>query len=57
MVESILGTTFTGRVAGRGAVGRHPAVVPEVGGRAFITGRGELLVDPDDPLGEGFLLR
>ena len=56
-VESILGTRFTGRVLGTDQVGPHPAVVPEVSGRAWITGRNELLVDPTDPLAAGFLLR
>jgi len=56
-IESILGTTFGGRVLSTTTVGDHAAVVPEVTGRAFVTGRNELLIDPDDPLGEGFLLR
>jgi proline racemase len=37
--------------------GPHPAVIPEVGGNAHITGRHEFLIDPDDPLRGGFLLR
>lgn len=57
VVESILGTTFTGRALGTARVGPHDAVIPEVEGSARITGRGELLLDPDDPLVEGFLLR
>jgi len=33
-------------------------VIPEVSGRAWITGRHEFVRAPDDPLlGEGFLLR
>ncbi len=56
-VESILGTSFTGRVLRTTTVGPYAAVVPEVGGSASITGRGELLLAPDDPLREGFLLR
>ena len=56
-VESILGTTFGGRVLRGARVGPHAAVVPEVSGSAWITGRGELLVAPDDPLAEGFFLR
>ena len=57
VVESILGTSFRGRVVETAEVGPHAAVVPEVSGRAFITGRNEILIDPDDPLAEGFLLR
>lgn len=56
-IESLLGTEFSGRVVGHARVGDYPAVVPEVTGSAFITGRNELLVAPDDPLARGFLLR
>jgi trans-L-3-hydroxyproline dehydratase len=57
MVESILGSTFTGRVVATTEVGGMPAVVPEVAGKAHITGRSELWIDPEDALGSGFLLR
>lgn len=59
VVESILGaaSAFGGRVVGRTAVGPHAAVLPEVSGTAFITGRHEFLLDPRDPLGAGFLVR
>ena len=56
-IESILGTTFTGCVTAATRVGPHDAVVPEVGGRAHITGRSEMWLDPEDPLREGFFLR
>ncbi|MEM7417124.1 MAG: proline racemase family protein [Gemmatimonadota bacterium] len=56
-IESILGTCFTGRVGREVVVGDHAAVVPEVSGRAWITGRHEFLIAPDDPLAGGFLLR
>jgi proline racemase len=32
-------------------------VIPEVTGSAWITGRHEFLIAPDDPLREGFILR
>lgn len=57
VVESILGTRFTGRIVATARVGPYDAIVPEVSGRAFITGRNELFIDPEDPLAEGFLLR
>ena len=57
LVESIIGTTFTGRVKGTTEVGDHQAVVTEVEGRAWITGRHEFLIDPSDPLRHGFLVR
>jgi trans-L-3-hydroxyproline dehydratase len=56
-VESILGSVFIGRVVETTAVAGIPAIVPEVTGTAHITGRSELWLDPDDPLGGGFFLR
>lgn len=56
-IESILGTAFTGRVAQTTTVGDLPAIIPEVSGTAFITGRHEFLLDPADPLKDGFMLR
>ncbi len=56
-VESIIGTAFTGRVAEIVTVKGLPAIIPEVSGTAYITGRNELLIDPDDPLKDGFILR
>lgn len=57
-IESILGTEscFSGWVVERSQVGPYAAIVPEVSGRAFITGRHEFLLDPRDALGRGFLL-
>jgi len=57
VVESILGTTFGGRVVGTTRVGPHDAVIPRVSGSAHVTGRSEFFLDPDDPLRDGFLLR
>jgi trans-L-3-hydroxyproline dehydratase len=56
VVESILGTRFTGRALRDTRFGPHPAVVPEISGRAWITGRHEFLIAPDDPLAAGFRL-
>jgi len=57
VIESILGaaSTFSGRVVGHAQLGPYKAVVPEVSGRAFITGRHEFVIDPSDELGRGFL--
>lgn len=52
--EGILGTTWTGRLLAETTVGDRPAVVPELTGSAWITGRAELRVDPDDPFPTGF---
>lgn len=56
-IESIIGSTFTGRVAQETTFGPHAAIIPEVEGTAHITGRHEFLIDPADELRNGFLLR
>jgi trans-L-3-hydroxyproline dehydratase len=57
VVESILGTCFTGRIVDTTQFGTHEAVIPEITGTAHITGRNEFLIDPSDPLKHGFFLR
>lgn len=52
--ESIIGTTFTGRLVRETQVGPHAAVVPTITGRAWITGRSEYVLDAEDPFPEGF---
>lgn len=56
-IESLIGTSFEVSVAGVTSAGDRPAIVPEVCGTAHITGRHEFLIDPDDPLRDGFFLR
>lgn len=56
-IESLIGSRFEGLVAETTTFGPHEAVIPEVAGSAHITGRHEFLIDPDDPLREGFILR
>lgn len=56
-VESIVGSTMTVRAVERLAFGPYAAIVPEVGGTAFLTGRSEFWFDPADPLRDGFFLR
>lgn len=57
VIESILGSTFVVSVVREEAFGPYQAVVPQVTGRAFLTGRSEFWIDPNDPLGYGFLIR
>ena len=57
VVESILGTTFTGEVVEETTFGPYTAVIPQVSGTAYVVGRNEWVIDPNDPLREGFLLR
>src|SRR5690349_10473096 len=54
--ESIVGTTFRGRVVDRVLVGEKNAIVPEIEGSAWITGEHTFLIDGDDPLKSGFRL-
>ncbi len=52
--EGIMGTTFHGRLIEETTVGDRPAVVPTLGGEAWITGTAQYTVDPDDPFPNGF---
>jgi len=54
--ESIIGTTFRGKLVERTRVGGLEAFIPEITGSAFITGIHQFMIDPDDPLAEGFSL-
>ncbi len=57
LIESILGTCFGVEVVRETDVKGHPAVIPRVTGSAHVTGCAEFVLDPEDPLREGFLLR
>jgi proline racemase len=54
--RSVIGTSFTGRVVEETAVGGLPAIVPEITGRAWVTGMGQYLLDASDPFPAGFAL-
>ena len=55
--RSIVGSEFRAQVVGAADVAGIPAVVTEVEGSAYRSGEHVFELDPDDPLGEGFLLR
>lgn len=57
IIESILGTQFEGQIVKPTRFGPHDAVIPQVAGRAWITGVQTLVLDPSDPLKHGFILR
>jgi proline racemase len=54
--ESVIGTRFVGRVVEETTVAGRPAIVPEITGRAWITGMGQYLLDASDPFPAGFAL-
>ena len=55
--RSIVDSEFRARIVAATEVAGIPAVVTEVEGSAHLTGRHEFVLQPDDELGLGFLLR
>jgi len=56
-IESVIGSSFTGQVIEERTYGPYQAIVPEITGRAFITGHHTFLLDSTDPYQHGFILR
>ena len=56
LFRGISGEPFSGRISRVAQYGPLGAVHVEVGGRAFHAGRGEFVIEADDPLGLGFEL-
>jgi len=54
--HSIIDSTFECRIAGETLVAGRPAIVPEISGRAWITGTHQAMLDPDDPWPAGYRL-
>ena len=52
--ESVIGSTFTGRVEETTKVGEFDAIIPSIEGWAKITGFNSIIIDDDDPYAEGF---
>ncbi len=57
VIESILGSCFKAEAVELAQFGPYKAVIPKVTGSAHICGINTLLLDPEDPLGNGFILR
>ena len=57
IIESILGSQFDVEVIREVDYAGNPAVIPRVTGQAFITGKNEFIIDPLDPLRNGFIFR
>ncbi len=54
--RSIIGSEFHGRIAATARVGNTPAIIPEITGRAWITGTHQHMLDPADPWPRGYRL-
>lgn len=54
--RSVIDTKFVGRVKETKSVGPYDGVVPNIRGRAWITGEKKIYIDPDDPFPDGFLV-
>jgi proline racemase len=54
--EGILGGVFRCAIARETEIGGVPAIVPRIGGRAWITGYARYVLQDDDPFPEGFMM-
>ena len=54
--RSIIGSNFDCRIVAEARVGGLAAIIPEVAGRAWITGAHQHMLDPADPWPEGYRL-
>ncbi len=52
--RSVIDSQFVGRIAGETTVGNHKAIIPQITGRAWISGTSQLLLDPEDPYPNGY---
>ncbi|WP_412986724.1 proline racemase family protein [Pontimicrobium sp. IMCC45349] len=56
-IESITDSVFIGSVVSEEDYGPFKAVIPQVEGTAYITGMQTFVIDPKDPMKNGFILR
>jgi proline racemase len=52
--RSVIDSCFVGKIVGETSIGGKPAIVPEITGRAWITGRTTWELDPRDPWPGGY---
>ncbi|MBX2942823.1 MAG: proline racemase family protein [Cyclobacteriaceae bacterium] len=57
VIESIVASSFKCSVKETTKFGPYDAVIPEVEGTAYITGKHTFVIDPEDPLKDGFIFR
>jgi len=56
-IESILGSTMDVKIRKLVDLGSHKAVIPEVYGDSWYTGKNEIWINPEDPFANGFIFR
>ncbi len=56
-IESITSSVFKGSIVSEVDYGPYKAVIPQVEGTAHITGIQTFVIDPNDPMKNGFILR
>ncbi len=54
--RSIIGSRFDGRILAETSCGQRAAIVPEITGRAWITGHMSYMLDPSDPYPAGYVV-
>ncbi len=54
--ESIIGTTFKGRIVSQTRAGEFDAIIPEITGSAYTMSINTIILDPNDPLKHGFMI-
>jgi trans-L-3-hydroxyproline dehydratase len=52
--RSVIDSRFIGKIIGETAVGSHKAIIPQITGRAWISGQTTLMLDPADPWPGGY---
>lgn len=54
IARSVINSSFSGRIIKTTQVGNKDAIIPELSGRAWITGTYQHMLDPTDPWPEGY---
>ena len=52
--RSVIESRFTGKIVGETTVGGKHAIIPEITGRAWISGTSTLMLEPEDPWPAGY---
>lgn len=56
-IESIISSNMKVTAIDNATCGKKSGVIPRVSGRAYVTGQHEFLLEPNDPVAHGFILR